>query len=144
MNMKTARSLLNTVIQVAMLFAIVSYPPVSVAEEWTGTLKREGKQKEKITFVVKTSDKGPFIKKMVYAGTSFEFKQQEFTEDALILTWMPGDKDVKCRLKKNKDYKYAGDCHAEDSGSTIKMQINAKNNGDESAGDEAEGRETGR
>lgn len=129
--MKTARSSLIAVIQIAVLFAIVSWPPALMAERWSGTLKRTGKQKVNITLVVKNSDEGPVIKKMIYAGASFEFKQQMYTGETLSFTWMPGDNEVKCSLKRKKEDKYVGDCRSEDSDSTIKMQITAKDNGDE-------------
>jgi hypothetical protein len=117
------------VAQMVALVASVFWSRASMAEEWPGTLKRQGKQQESITLVVEDSDDGPVIKKMIYAGTYFEFKTQEFTETGLSLTWAPGDKDVKCTLKKTDD-KYAGECQAEGSGSVICMKITARDNDD--------------
>ncbi len=113
---------------IAALVAPVLWSKASVAEEWPGTLKRQGKQRENITLVVEISDDGPVIKKMIYAGTPFEFKAQESTEAGLTFTWAPGDKDVKCALKKKNHDKYAGECQAEGSGSVIRMNITARDN----------------
>ena len=106
-----------------MLFAVNCYAQESTVEEWSGTLKREGKQKESVTFYVKISDEGPFIMKMIYADTPFEFKLQEFKDDTLTFYWTPGDDDVKCELKREGDDKYVGKCLTEDSDNKIEMRI---------------------
>ena len=106
-----------------MLFADNCYAQESKIEEWPGTLKRDGKQKESVIFLVKISDKGPFIMKMIYADTPFEFKQQEIKGDTLTFYWTPGDDDVKCELKREGDDKYVGTCLTEDSDNKIEMRI---------------------
>ena len=121
--MEMTRVLQVFAILVGVLFAVNCFAQESRTEEWPGTLKRKGKQKESITLNVKITDEGSFITEMIYAGTSFEFKRQEFKDDTLVFSWTPGDKDVECSLKMKGDDKYVGKCLAEDSDNKIEMWI---------------------
>lgn len=136
--MEITRVLRAFAIHVGVLFAVNCYAQESKAEEWLGTLMREGKPNESITLNVKITDEGPFISEMIYADTSFEFKQQEFKGDTLTFSWAPGDKDVECSLKMKDDNKYAGKCSAEDSDNTIEMWIKPDKKESELSGNEAQ------
>ena len=88
-----------TAIIAGILFAAEGHAQVREDDEWSGILKRKGKQKETITLNVKYSDGVPKITAMLYAGTSFEFKRQRFNGDRLTFSWTPGNDDVDCRLE---------------------------------------------
>jgi len=105
------------------LFANAGFSQEAVIEEWPGTLKREGKQKESVTFQVRISDNGPFILGMTYADTPFEFKKQEHKKNSTKFDWTPGENDASCRLRKGKSGVFEGECELENSTKKIKMQI---------------------
>lgn len=121
MNISRGHQLFATLL--GLLFVINCPAQESELEEWTGTLKRGGKQKETITFNVKLSDEGAFITNMIYADTPFKIKQQEFKSDRLSFYWTPGNDDVRCELREQGS-KYVGECLTEDSDNRIEMRIN--------------------
>jgi len=108
---------------IGLLIVINSSAQESELKEWSGTLKREGKQKESITFNVKISGEGAFITKMIYADTPFKIKRQKFKGDTLSFYWTPGNDDVRCDLKETGN-KYEGECLTEESDNRIKIRIN--------------------
>lgn len=104
-------------------FTINCYSQDAKIEEWSGTLKRGTKPKEIVTYQVKVADEGPYILEMIYAETLFKIKEHRFEEGSLIFTWTPGASDASCRLEKNEEGVYAGECQLQGSSKKIDMQV---------------------
>lgn len=121
--MKATRLTQACALSIGMLLALDGFAQEVTDEEWTGTLKRKGRQKESIVLNVKVTAKGPYIMDMIYADTRFEFKQQAFKGDTLTFSWTPGLKDTECKLEWNDKDKYVGQCESTSSDSKIEMQV---------------------